>query len=264
MLTKETKQTAEQIKSELLPHLESAKRLGEKLQKLAKKTRQAEKVSRAWHWCTSYDCEEAGENLEEIQKLKAENVKEWHNQLQKKWELYSIAETTETVARLNYHNYLLFIAKLITYNLRLNNNWRALYEKKGLESLYELINEGRTSEKVYLYRDGGSFSYGLNDPRTYQYINVVIWGNCGINGKEYGTFKNRTQEDNEKNPLQKPEAPQELSKAEYIRLYKKIKECNKKATSYCDEAYNIAVKSGLIYFVDTPSRPQSTKWKINE
>lgn len=264
MLTKETKQTAEQIKAELLSHFESAKKLGEKVQKLAKKTRHAEKVSRAWHWCSAYECEETGENLQEIEKLKAKNVKEWHNQLEKKWELYSVAETTEKVARLNYHNYLLFIAKLIAYKLRLNNNWRTFYDKKGLESLYELINEGRTSEKVYFYRDGGSISYSLDDPRTYQYINIVIWGECAINGKEWGSFKNRTQEDNEKNPLQEPEAPKELTKAQYLKLYKKIKECEKKAVSLCDEAYTIATKSGLIYFVDTPSRPQSTKWKIND
>lgn len=266
MLTKEAKQTAETLKTELMPYFSKLKKLGEKAQKAWSETRHADQVARAWRWVSHYDCEQAGENYEEIQNLKNNNVHEWSEILTNKWSILDAKEHAEKLARINYHNLLLYIVKLIAYKLRVDNKWSLFYEKKGIESLKDFINESIKADKITLsiYRDGGSTSYAFNDKNFYIYLDIKLWGVCGISAHEWGSFKNRTPEDEKVYKLTEPKEVKPLTMKQYEAAILKMKQYEKQAKAAREAQYNLSYDLGLIYYHDTMESIKAKTWKADD
>lgn len=260
MLTKETKQTAERITKELTPIIKSAQKLGEKLQKAAAETRHAHQVATAWQYPThkAYS-EDAGEDWETIKTTRENDLKKWSETLNNKYILLSQKETAEKLARLNYHNILLYICKYLAHLLREGNAWAQFYEKKGIESLGEYLRE-KTSASIYIFRDGGSCS-PFGSQNYYCYFNIIFYGVCSICGDDWGTYRER--EENEPQS-EKPNAPKVYTMAQYLKLIAKLTTLEKEAKAKANEHYNIARSSGLVYFVGGLENPSLKTWKMRE
>lgn len=260
MLTKETKQTAERITEELTPIIKSAQKLGEKLQKAAAETRHAHQVANAWQYPTSRAfSEDAGEDWETIKSTRENDPKKWGEILNNKYILLSQKETAEKLARLNYHNILLYACKYLAHLLRDGNIWAQFYEKKGIESLGEYLRE-RTGARLYISRDGGGFS-PFGSPNCYFYFNIVYYGVCAISGNDWGTYRIKEEGDPQN---EKPSAPQVYTMAQYSKLINKLTTLEREAKGKAKEHYELARSSGLVYFVGGLGTPTLQTWKMRE
>lgn len=266
MLTKETKKRAEIMREELAPYFEQAKELANKLAKASKNTRQANAIANIWHY--------KGEDLRYTESLTDNqrtteskmaksfyqtDKKQWSKMLDFKWQELHKRETEEMTAKLNYFNCLEYIAKLVAYFLRNESQWVAFYDKKGLESLAEYLNENRTTERVAIVRDGGASFTPFESPDYYIYLNITIYGNGYTNGNDWGTFK-RTIEEQWKptRPIQKPV----YTSSQVSQLVAKLQKQKQQAEEIRKENYNLAYSTGLCYFVEVMDTITAKKWKI--
>lgn len=261
MLTKETKKTAEQIKGELLPIVAIIGKLAKKTQQANNETNKAHKVATAWQYPNhpSY-AEEAGENSQAIQELRNSNADKWYEILHEKYKIESEKKTAEMLARLNYHNYLLYFCDMVSYLLRIGDNWAQFYEKKGIETLAEYLRN-ELQQRFYISRDGGGFDPFTSD-NFYCYFNITIYGACCISGNNWGTY--RKHKADEENQPTKPNAPKIYTLAQYVKLVKKLKELEKIAQAKADEHHETARKTGLIYFIGGLERPYAKTWKMRD
>lgn len=263
MLTKETKKTAEQIKGELLPIIAIIDKLAKKTQQASNETNKAHKVATAWQYPSHpLYAEDAGENSKIIQELKNNDVEKWGEILHKKYEILSEKETAEKLARLNYHNYLLYFCKMVAHLLRVGNTWAQFYEKRGIETLGRFLRE-KLHTYFYILRDGTGFdAFGSNN--FYCYFNITIYGVCGISGNEWGTYKERTEQDEISCPLTRPQAPQVYTFKQYLKIVNELTTIKKAAENLAKAHYDKARATGLIYFIGGLETPSAKVWKMRE
>lgn len=261
MLTKETKKTAEQIKGELLPIVAIISKLAKKAQQASNETRKAHNIATAWQYPSHpIYAEDAGENSETIQATRENNPTQWHEILNEKYNILSEKETAEKVAKLNYHNYLLYFCDMLAHSLRTADNWAQFYGKKGIETLSEYLRE-ELKQRCYISRDGGGF-----DPFTssnfYCYFNITIYGVCCISGNNWGTYR-KHGEGEEIQPT-KPSAPQIYTMAQYVKIVKNLNKLESEAQAKAREHYDTARKTGLIYFIGGLDTPYKKTWKMRD
>lgn len=267
MLTKQTKQTAEKMAQELAPLFANIRKLGETLQKAANETRKAHQVAIAWQYPNSKAyAEDAGENWEEINRIKEANCHEWSETLHAKYKALNEKETAEKVARLNYRNYCAFICDTFAHLLHTGDNWEQFHEKKGIESLSDLINsklKEATSGKIgiYISRDGGSWD-PFSSIKYYCYLKITLWGVCCVKASNWGTYSKTTQ--TEGREWKEPQAPKLYTLAQYVRLIKELKELENKAKATAREHHEKARASGLIYYIGGLQDPSLKVWGQND
>lgn len=263
MLTKETKQTAERIAQELAPICEILDKLAKKAQQASNETNKAHKIATAWQYPSHpIYAEDAGENSETIQATRENNPTQWHEILNEKYNILSEKETAEKVAKLNYHNYLLYFCKMVAHLLRVGNTWAQFYEKKGIETLGEFLRE-KLKARFYISRDGtGSDAFGSSN--FYCYFNITIYGVCCISGNEWGTYRERTEQDDYENPLTKPQAPQIYTLKQYIKIVNELATIKQAAENLAKAHYNKARETGLIYFIGGLETPAAKVWKMRD
>lgn len=259
MLTKETKQKAEEIRATLAPLFATAEKLGAKLQKAAKETRQAHKVAIAWQYPTVKGyAEEAGEDFAKIQATRNENAKEWHNILNGKYLTLNKCEIAENCARLNYRNYLAYICDTLAHLLHVGDTWAQFYEKKGIESITDLLRE---KAPIYIYRDGAGFA-PFGQDNFYCYLKINFWGVCSVRASSWGTFAETKKGD--RREWKQPTEPKTYTVAQYCHLIKELKRLEAEAIAKAREHHEKARASGLVYFVGGLSDPQLKVWGKND
>ena len=262
MLTKETKQIAEEIRGTLAPLFATAEKLGKKLQKASNETRKAHRIATAWQYPTVRGyAEEAGENADTIQSTRENNAEEWHRILKEKYSILSNCETAENLARLNYRNYIAYICDTLAQLLHEGDTWAKFYEKKGLESLAEYLGEGLKHKYIRIYRDGTSWD-AFGSEFFYCYIKVNFWGVCNVCANSWGTYAETSKGD--KREWKKPTAPKIYTLAQYCRLVAELKKLENEATAKAREHHEKARASGLIYFIGGLSDPQLKQWGKND
>ena len=260
MFTKETKKTAEQIKGELLPIVAIIGKLAKKTQQASEETRKAHQIATAWQYPShpAY-AEEAGEDSQAIQDLRNNNAEKWSELLHEKYKIESEKETAEKLAKLNYHNYLLYFCDMLSYLLRVADNWAQFYEKKGIETLSEYLRQ-ELQQRCYISRDGGGFDPFTSD-NFYCYFNITIYGVCCISGNNWGTY--RKHGEGEEQPT-KPNAPQVYTMAQYVKLVKTLSKLEGEAKGKAKTHYELARKTGLIYFIGGLETPYAKTWKMRD
>jgi len=259
MLTTTTKKTAETIRDELLPICATLQKLAKKLSTTAKESSKAHRVAVAWQYPTQkHYAEEAGEDSQLIQDTRNNNAEKWHEILENKYKIASEKETADKLARLNYHNYLLYFCKMVAHCLRVGNNWAKFYEKKGIESLSEYLRE-ELKERCYISRDGGGFD-PFGAPNFYCYFNITIYGVCCISGNDWGTYK----EHESGKEWEKPSAPQIYTMARYVRIVKDLNKLESEAQAKARQHYEKAHETGLIYFIGGLDTPYKKVWKMRD
>lgn len=262
MLNTTTKKTAEQIKGELLPIVAIIEKLAKKTQQASNETSKAHKIAIAWQYPTHpYYAEEAGENSQTIQETRENNPQEWHDILHSKYQILSEKETAEKLAKLNYHNYLLYFCNMVNYLLRVGNTWAQFYEKKGIETLGEYLREA-LKVRFYISRDGSGYAlFGASD--FYCYFNITIYGvNC-ISGNYWGSYR-KLDEETQKANITKPNAPKIYTMTQYIKLVKKLSKLESEAKEKAKEHYNLASQTGLVYFIGGLETPNVKVWKMRD
>lgn len=263
MLSKDTKQLAEQIAQELAPICEVLNKLAKKTQQASNETNRAHKIAIAWQYPSSpIYAEEAKEDSTTIQAMRENNPQQWHDILNSKYMELSEKETAEKLAKLNYHNYLLYFCKMVSHLLRVGNNWAQFYEKKGIETLGEFLRE-KLGVRFYISRDGTGFD-AFGSKNFYCYFNITIYGVCAISGNDWGTYRERTQEDEDKNPLERPQAPQIYTLKQYMKIVKELTTLEQAAKNLAKEHYNKAYETGLIYFIGGLETPTAKVWKMRD
>lgn len=259
MFTKENTKTAESIRDELRPICKILEKLAKKTQKAANKTNKAHRVAIAWQYPSHpLYAEDAGENSQEIQNTRENNPEKWHEILKIKYDLLQACEIAEKVARLNYHNYLLYFCDVVAYLLRTGNSWAQFYEKKGIETLGEYLRT-ELKARFYISRDGTGFD-AFKKENFYCYFNITICGSCGISGNNWGTYREH-EGDKE---WEKPTAPKLYNINQYKRLAKELAKLKNDAESKAREHYEKARKTGLIYFIGGLSTPELKTWKMRD
>lgn len=261
MFTKETKKTAEQIKGELLPIVAIIGKLAKKTQQASNETRKAHQIATAWQYPSHQAyADEAGEDSQTIQELRNNNTEKWHEILHEKYRILSEKETAEKLARLNYHNYLLYFCDMLAHLLRRGNNWAQFYEKKGIETLSEYLRN-ELKERFYISRDGGGFD-PFSSNNFYCYFNITFYGVCCISGNNWGTY--RKHKADEENQPEKPNAPTVYTMAQYVKLVKTLSKLENEAKGKAKTHYELARKTGLIYFIGGLETPYAKIWKMRE
>lgn len=260
MLTNTTKKTAETIRDELLPICETLQKLAKKVSKTTKEHSQAHRVAVACQYPQQkYYADEAGENSQEIQETRNNNAEKWHEILENKYKIESEKETADKLARLNYHNYLLYFCDMLAHLLRSGNAWAQFYEKKGIESLGEYLRE-ELKERCYISRDGGGFD-PFGAPNFYCYFNITIYGACCISGNNWGTYRQYKEDEG---TAEKPSAPQIYTMAQYVKIVKNLNKLESEAQAKAREHYDTARKTGLIYFIGGLDTPYKKAWKMRD
>lgn len=263
MLTKETKQTAERIAQELAPICEIINKLAKKTQQASNETDKAHKIAIAWQYPSHpIYAEEAGENSATIQATRENSPQEWHSILNAKYADLNQKETAEKVAKLNYHNYLLYFCKMVAHLLRVGNTWAQFYDKKGIETLGEFLRE-KLNARFYISRDGTGWEPFGNE-NFYCYFNITIYGVCCISGNEWGTYRERTEQDDERNSLIRPQAPQIYTLKQYIKIVNELATIKQAAENLAQTHYNKAKNTGLIYFIGGLKTPTAETWKMRD
>lgn len=263
MFTKDTKQLAEQFAQELAPICEILDKLAKKTQQASNATNKAHKIATAWQYPShAIYAEEAGEDSATIQATRENNPQEWSDILHSKYMELNEKETAEKVAKLNYHNYLLYFCKMVAHLLRIGNNWAQFYEKKGIETLGKYLRE-KLGARFYISRDGTGFD-AFGSSNFYCYFNITIYGVCCISGNEWGTYRERTEQDEQNNPITRPQAPQVYTLKQYIKIVKELATMKQAAENLAKAHYNKAQETGLIYFIGGLETPTAKVWKMRD
>ena len=197
MLKNELKPQAERIAEELRPIFGTLYKLGKTYDNTRAKQHKAERIAHSWQWKDSArDWDYIGDNTstkEERENIRAtyqKSPKEWAAILEGKYKEMHQAENAHTVARLNFINYINYAARVLADMIR--PIWRELVERRGLETLAEIINEKNPRKD----HSAGACSVGLylrsaelsNDHTTAgQYARIEAhfftgWA-CGISGE---------------------------------------------------------------------------------
>lgn len=260
MFTKETKATAEKVKNQLTPICETLQTLAKKCQKTNNERSKAHRVATAWQYpAQRYYAEEAGEDWEEIKATRENDPKKWHIKLEKKYNILQEAEERDNVARLNYHNYLLYFCNMLAFLLRSSNTWAQFYERKGIETLSEYIRE-QTGQRAYITRDGTGFD-PFGSSSFYCYFNITIYGVCSISGNNWGTYSVYKEEENQG---EEPSAPTVYTIANYKKLVGGLAKLERDAKELAKKHYDTARITGLIYFIGGLSTPEKSTWKMRD
>lgn len=261
MFTKETKKTAEQIKGELLPIVAIISKLAKKTQQASEETRKAHQVATAWQYPNQKAyADEAGEDSQAIQDLRNTNAEKWSELLHEKYRTLNEKETAEKLARLNYHNYLLYFCDMVAYLLRVADNWAQFYEKKGIETLNEYLRN-ELQQRCYISRDGAGFDPFTSDD-FYCYFNITVYGVCCISGNNWGTY--RKHKADEENQPEKPNAPTVYTMAQYVKFVKTLSKLESEAKGKAKAHYELARQTGLIYFIGGLETPYAKVWKMRD
>lgn len=266
MLTKETKRTAEQMGGQLAPLFAMAYKLGEKLRQAATETRKAHDVATAWQYPShQIYANECGENSQEIQTMREQEPKKWHDVLYEKYAIQSQKETAEKVARLNYRNWIAYICDSVAHLLHTDDTWAQFYEKKGIESLSEYINNELKKFApncgLYISRDGTGWE-AFGSAKFYCYFNINMWGVCGTSARNWGTYSENKKEQGRE--WTKPQEPKRYTIAQYMRLIKELKELENKAKETARKHHEKARASGLIYYEGGLADPVRNVWGKND
>lgn len=262
MFNTTTKKTAEQIKGELLPIVAIIEKLAKKTQQASSETSKAHKIATAWQYPTNYYyAEEAGENSKTIQETRENNPQEWHDILHSKYQILSEKETAEKLAKLNYHNYLLYFCNMVNYLLRVGNTWAQFYEKKGIETLSEYLRE-TLKVRFYISRDGTGFD-AFGSSNFYCYFNITIYGVSCISGNYWGSYRELDEETQAAN-VTRPQAPKIYTLKQYLKIVKELTTMEQAAKNLAKEHYDKAQKTGLIYFIGGLETPSAKVWKMRD
>lgn len=268
MLTKEAKQIAEKMGQELKPLFETAHKLGETLKKARNNTSHAHRVATAWQYPSVKGyADDAGEDSETIQKTRNEEPKKWHDILQDKYIKLNECETLENVAKLNYRNYISYICDYIADFLHRGDTWAKFYEKKGLETLSDLLREQARDKKgqgyMYISRDGTGWE-AFGSPRFYCYLYISFYGVCSINAKNWGTYQENSKSEEPCRMWEKPKEPKRYTLAQYLKLIKELKTLEADAKEKARQHHQKAKESGLIYFEGGLNDPKKEVWGKRE
>lgn len=263
MLNKETKEITKNMLLELAPMFATIHKLGEKLSKQASQTRHADSVARAWQYPdTTGWAKDCGEDSETIQRTRKETPHEWHEILNKKYEILHECETLEKVARLNYRNYAAYLCEYIAHLLHQSDTWASFYEKKGIETLAEELKTltGK-HESISIYRDGSGWEPFGND-NFYCYFKITFWGVCGVRASDWATYT-ETKKGSLKQ-WKEPTEPKRYTLAQYLKIVKELKELENEAKATARKHHDKARETGLIYFIGGLSDPQLNVWGKND
>ena len=262
MLNKETKQKAEEMAATLAPLFATAQKLGEKLQRASSETRKAHRIATAWQYPTNTNyAEDAGESWEEIQTTKAADFHKWAEILEAKYKTMHEKETAEECARLNYSNYARYICDTFAHLLHEGDTWALFYNKKGLESLADFIEEKCAGACVSIDRDGTSWE-AFGSVRFYCYLIIRFYGVNGTRAKSWGTYAEISKGD--RREWEKPETPRLFTVAQYVRAVADLKKLENEAKTKAREHHEKARASGLIYFVGGLNDPLLNIWGVND
>lgn len=197
MLNKENQKKAEQIAEQLRPVFAMLYKLGKIYDNARTNQHKAERIAHSWQWKDSArdwdyisDKTHTKEEREQIRAIYKENPKEWAAILENKYKIMHQAENAQTVARLNFINYINYAARVLADMIR--PIWRDLVERRGLETLAEIINEKNPRKdhsagacSVGLYLRSAELSSDHTTAGQYARIEAHFftgWA-CGISGE---------------------------------------------------------------------------------
>ena len=106
MLNKENTKKAEEIAEQLRPLFARAYELGKKYDKARAQAYKRGEIANAWQYRTRPGCQAVGLDPDQLEKIRQENPRRWHEELQKAYKNKYDAEDRERMAFINFKNYL--------------------------------------------------------------------------------------------------------------------------------------------------------------
>lgn len=259
MLTNELKTKAEEIAEELRPVFAMLYKLGKTYDNARAKRWKAEKVASSWQWKDAgkdweylADKIHTKEEREQIRAIYKKDPREWDTILQSKYKKQHQAESAERVARINFINYINYAARVLADMIR--PIWRDLVERRGLETLAEIINKenprkdhsaGACSVGLYL-RSADLTSDKKAEGQTARIeIDFFTGWACGISGECSKYYQINPAE-----VWHFAECPQMMTVKTYERNKAKATQMLKKIESSAEELREFAENCGLLGFVE--------------
>ena len=263
MLVKELQPKAEAIAEKMRPLFATAYKLGKKYDTTRNEQRKAERVASSWNhpnpcedWHYKRDGGITEQEREEVRRVYNENKKEWHEITAQKWQDLHRAEIVHRCARINFINYLNYMARYLGDLIR--PIWRELIERRGLLTLAEVINKANPRKD----HSAGACSCGLyfdryeNDEAPSARIQAVIYTGwaCGISGE-----CSRWYQTNPAEVWHFAELPQMITPKQYEKNAAKIVAMVQDIEQRRDKLQEFARACGLLGFVEIVGTIQKTK-----
>lgn len=246
MLNKETTKKAQEIAQELKPLFFRAYELGKAYDSTREKAQKAHAVTNAYYYTTRGDCESAGLDFEELQKMKhdSQRVNEWGALYDKALHNESAANMRHECASINLYNIFNYLAAKIADYMR--PIYKELAQRKGADTFAEIINTinprqddsaGACSVWIYCDQVGEGFAHLV--------ANVSPGWACGVSGRCAKYYQ-----DNPREVWHSAEAPALVDIETMKRTTAKIKKLIAKAEALKAETIQTAEAAGLLGFVE--------------
>lgn len=252
MLNKENTKKAEEIAEQLRPLFARAYELGKKYDKAMTQAYKRGEIANAWQYRTRPGCQAVGLDPDQLEKIRQENPKRWHEELQKAYKSKYDAEDRERVALINFKNYLDYFARFLGDMIR--PIWRELADRQGLHTLAEIINQKNPRKdhsagacSVGIYDRGGELNPDKTKEGQYLRIETAIYTGwaCGISGE-----LSRYYQINPAEVWHYAEEPQEMTTNQYKKNSQRIAQDVAKIEKMCDNLQEFAKGCGLYGFVE--------------
>lgn len=252
MLNKENTKKAEEIAEQLRPLFARAYELGKKYDKARAQAYKRGEIANAWQYRTRPGCQAVGLDPEQLEKIRQENPRRWHEELQKAYKNKYEAEDRERVAFINFKNYLDYFARFLGDMIR--PIWRELADRQGLHTLAEIINQKNPRKdhsagacSVGIYDRGGELNPDKTKEGQYLRIETAIYTGwaCGISGG-----LSRYYQINPAEVWHYAEEPQEMTTKQYKKNMQRIAQDVAKIEKMRDNLQEFAKGCGLYGFVE--------------
>ena len=270
MLKNELKEQAERIAEQVAPLFATAYKLGKKYDQTRREQSKAENRANSWNhpnerldWDYIDHRGQTKQEREEIRALFKDNPRDWSAKVSQMWENCHNAEARHTVARINFNNFLNYMARYLGDLIR--PIWRELIDRHALLSLADYINEKNHKKDDH---SAGAVWVGLyltnceidkNDARKvgqWARIEAHIWTGwaCGISGE-----CSRYYQINPDEVWHFAELPPLLTIKQYQKNAAKISQKVKEIETARDQLAEFAKACGLLGYVEIVGTIQKTK-----
>lgn len=189
MLKKELQQKIIKIRERIQPIKKHIAKLGNEYLIACKEEREEKENCFVWQYGKKYDETTSEELVKEVQKLKNENIREWHDKYYNVLLIHDEKENALQAARQNYLNYLYYLSLVIIQEL--NTIAKDIYYSSGdgFKQTAELLNAD--NKKEWNCKTINISFYGLHAFSDSISINIHLFasGACGLEMTNYSFFK---------------------------------------------------------------------------